>query len=1711
MIDESADLHRMEEGTRFDKAIRKLPSKLLAIAFGLRALDVNGKKVETDYRHGRFVNDAQATAAADFGRLSQTERIKLLQVSFPRMAADVERTSTALRKGPYQSGWKVKAFRAPRHPDLTLNAQQSWMLGMLGLAETYREEMLDPIWLAQWAPYLKRGWMSWQADIATLLATVMDTGGPTGDAVFEILRQSLTNEHEIGSMGTHVVRGLLMSSREQGWELIEKTLLAAQRQEGLRQSILEAIDLAHPTAYRRMLRIVREHDLARFSAVARAVNVWFGFAWDSVSVKVINGAIETVLTMLDDEDARRKALSGSDPESAFLALWAAAFEDAPASIPLAERLLQHKSAEMRFVALTHLGHLDLAEAQAVRWTASDDADLRVALRAIGAITTPAVGEDGHAEDAGAPQDDSFERLERLFQRLPEKPTELKPLVWPWTGLKASRETVAPSLLAAIGRRSPTRLLPYLPALNPWQRRSVVELFANQKKWDAATRDTLIGLAGDASADVRVAAFEAIKKLKPTDAEVQRLLATLTRKAADLRAGVIGLLMDLSDARTLACADVLLGSKDAQQRLAGLELLRQLVEQQRTVAECRQRATTFRDQRGKLTKDEQRQLDAILLVKPAAQTLTLDNALGLMDPTQRTPVVAPRNLKTRLITPAAIACLRELDELVHQHRETPIVTNPQSNETQLLGTITWGFPHPDISKKSESEAKRLPLREVWDEWFEKRSKKTRDADGLELLRADRWFEYALEYDWKYEQWQQWTQRKPHRKAMLAPLDAEKPIKLRSSKVVEMLLKWLLFLHRPASHNDYLLDAAETLASAVPKEELQALNAKPTDESQSREDVPWYGPDWRQAGLFGDYLWRLNGVDVTLTPEQVRRRWRIESWLDRPTPDASRCRPNGDVLMQAYDGDFANLNDVADHLLGPRGLPGYGQHSFALLEQLTRRRLTNEHQRFLETHSEVRELVDRARRVVLETELARGEAPTPATDAAHALGSLAGVETLVRLIQALGKEGFKPAIGWRHETKLQRPQTLTHLVSITYPAASDTPDEFAKRMRVEVEQKSFPETRLIELAFLGPQWTKFVEAYFRWDGLAEGLYWFLAHMRFLWGSDIGDQAAESAGVDADTAKSEVADSDTAAASVTEEDDSEVQEPAPKPEKLSAWERLIRERTALSNQERADGAIDVMWFQRVFAALGPKRWQQLAQAAKFASNAAQAKKAQFIADVLLGQAKLADLIAGIEKKYLKDNVRLLGLFPLPAGTKRDAELARRFKILQDYSRYAKQLSGLTKPQALRALEIGLKNLASTAGYADALRLDWALGVSQWADLRRGPVSATKDDVTVTLLIDAEVKPSILVTRGDKELKSAPPAVKKHAPIAALFERARELKRHASRQKQALEAAMCRGDQFSASELSQLCQHALVAPLLERLVLVGDGVLGYPDKNGKALRNHSGKLEPIKKNEQFRIAHPHDLLASGDWAAWQRDCFQAERVQPFKQVFRELYVVTKQEKSDGDRSRRYAGQQVNPSQALALWGHRGWNTGDGVFKVFHHEGLVASVEFQHGMFTPLEVEGLTLDAITFTKRNEYDPFKLTAVPPHLFSEVMRDCDLVVSVAHRGGVDPEATASTVEMRASLVRETSQLLGLKNVRLKAQHVLINGKLAEYSIHLGSGNVHRLPGGALCVVPVHAQHRGRLFLPFADDDPRTAEVISKVLLLARDYEIQDPGILEQLRR
>ena len=212
-----------------------------------------------------------------------------------------------------------------------------------------------------------------------------------------------------------------------------------------------------------------------------------------------------------------------------------------------------------------------------------------------------------------------------------------------------------------------------------------------------------------------------------------------------------------------------------------------------------------------------------------------------------------------------------------------------------------------------------------------------------------------------------------------------------------------------------------------------------------------------------------------------------------------------------------------------------------------------------------------------------------------------------------------------------------------------------------------------------------------------------------------------------------------------------------------------------------------------------------------------------------------------------------------------------------------------------------------------------------------------------------------------------------------------------------------------------------------------------------------------------------------------------------------------------RFAGNQVQPKRTLALLKTRRWiaDIEDGLQKVYYKKNIIASIYAMADWFSPSDIEAPTLEYVVFYDRKTFSEIKIEDVPDILFSEVMRDVDLAVSVAHAGEVDPEFSHSTVEMRKAIAEFTLPLFKLDNVTFTERHAKIKGTRGEYTVHLGSGVMHLAGGPMLQVLPVHSQHRGKLFLPFVDDDPKTAEVISKILLFAQDQKIKDPIILDQI--
>jgi hypothetical protein len=1624
-------------------AVAVLPPHLRPPAWQLLGYDENGNLIDYSQRRERTLTGP--TPAQQLEALSAGDRTRLFSAFWPQMAVYVE-AGWQLQKGfPYQLHGARRTFRAPGRPDLSLPRRETWLRSLLALSRNYYDQ--DVVWWAQWAPYLGASYLL--NHLGVLLAAAVDSDTAAGDEVFEILLATARGEHEIGAMGRHVVQGLLSASRPQGWTAMEQLLLAAQGQEGLRQVILESIDEAHPIAFGRMVRLIREQRLFRFSSAVRALDVWFGLSWEAAAEQAVARVAEQLDGFLFDEAACAAIFDqvDADAEAVYLALCVTGLADVLTAVRRAQPFLSSARREHRFVAAYFLGQTALPEAQQALWPLLLDDDLRVAAVALKAIILPPnLWTQSHSS--------LFERLEEALPRFPEKPQALEPLVWPWLALTAHRQVLADALVHARGDRSIVRLLPYVKLMGAAARSRIADgLRAEQLQLNTAKRELLFQLIGDTSQAVRHPALLAAGNLTLTEHEAIRLEGDLRRKVSDLRRGVLSLLLGQRDTAALASASRLLQAPATLQRQAGLELLCQLQDENRSQRECLARAQTYAAGQERLAREEQLLLERIIGRAEAAPTLA--HGLGLFDPAHRTRPTPPQPKKRwfrrlTLVTPAAVACLNSLDDLIQQHSQTPVTLTrgiTQETSEELLGNVKWGFPLPDVKLPAEEDLARLPLAAIWREWYEGRPAPLRDVDDLELLRA-LLLTTALTMTGYYTGFNRAAESvclKIHRD-LFGETDAGRWPYLRVMKAV---LLWLMRLYPANGAVAFLLQAMETSLAQLPFQESEydsrrsSLMAPLELARRHRELQPGA---WQRA--------------------DQQRFWGLLRWLDEPGKAVPRLRPPLDDVVQAYHAGAAAEADILDQLIGPRSLH-YQQWGglwyegrFDDLIAVSGRKPDPRLGPFTRDPL-LLALVERVRRRIVEVELGRGDLPTAATSPALHLRYSGGLETLLPLLSTFGTEPF--GRGWQFDNQSKQ-RTFSHLIRVTYPAEDETPQRFVEQLAsYKISQR-----RLVETALYAPQWAGHIEAALAWSQFAEAVWWFHAHTKDnLWQVD---QAIRE-----------------------------------------AWHAEINERTPLTGQELLDGAVDVAWFWRVYNALGPEKWGELDAAAKYASGGRGHKRAQLFAAAMLGQVEQADLVRRIQDKRNQDAVRALGLLPLPTDDGREAEILARYLLTQEFVRGSRKFGSQRQVSEKLSAKIGLENLARTAGYANPLRLEWAMEYQAVADLAAGPVTAAAEGVTVTLAIDDLGEPQIRVEKNGRLLKAAPAKARKDAAVAGLLARKQEIRRQASRTRQSLEQAMCRGDHFTGSELQQLLCHPVLKPMLAQLLFIGDGMAGYPVAAGLRLEGLDGNSMPVAPQSQLRLAHPYDLWQRGDWHLWQRECFRRERIQPFKQLFRELYLLTLVEKESGKVSLRYAGHQVSPRHALALLGQRGWVTHpeEGTRRTFHDENITVWLEVDGGYFSPAEVEGLTLAGVSFTRRGEWQTLPLEAVPPCLFSEAMRDVDLVVSVAHRGGVDPEASASTVEMRTTVVLETARLLKLNNVRIDGHHVLIAGQLNNYSVHLGSGVVHQQPGGYICLVPVHSQHRGRLFLPFVDDDPKTAEITAKVVLLARDKTIRDPAILEQI--
>ena len=531
-----------------------------------------------------------------------------------------------------------------------------------------------------------------------------------------------------------------------------------------------------------------------------------------------------------------------------------------------------------------------------------------------------------------------------------------------------------------------------------------------------------------------------------------------------------------------------------------------------------------------------------------------------------------------------------------------------------------------------------------------------------------------------------------------------------------------------------------------------------------------------------------------------------------------------------------------------------------------------------------------------------------------------------------------------------------------------------------------------------------------------------------------------------------------------------------------------------------------------MGEERFNLLYNAAKYISDGQKHSRARKYADAALGRITLDDLKREIAAKRNKDLLMSVGLVPF--GETKEADVTDRYQFIQQFAKESKKFGAQRRASEGQAVQTALKNLSMNAGYADVTRL--TLNVESRMASLYAPYMEWKpvDDVEVRIEIDGGGKSAVLCKKGDKALKSVPSRLGKAPYVMEIKEINKKLRDQYTRTRSMMEEAMESRTEFSAKEVALLLENPVVRAILEPLVFVSGesrGFLAQETDGGLGLFGWDGNTAPVPEGGTLRIAHPFDLFQAGDWHEYQRCLFAKKEKQPFKQVFRELYVKLPEEENQR-YSRLFAGYQIQPKKTVACLRGRRWvaDYEEGLQKVFYRENIVARIYALADWFSPGDAEAPTLEWVEFSDRKTFQPLTIGQVPDLVYSEVMRDVDLAVSLAHVGGVDPETSHSTIEMRRAIVEFNLPLFGLKNVTLTDSHAKIKGARGEYAVHLGSGVVHQARGAMLHILPVHSQSRGKLFLPFVDEDPKTAEIMSKIVLLAEDKKIKDPFILDQIR-
>lgn len=430
----------------------------------------------------------------------------------------------------------------------------------------------------------------------------------------------------------------------------------------------------------------------------------------------------------------------------------------------------------------------------------------------------------------------------------------------------------------------------------------------------------------------------------------------------------------------------------------------------------------------------------------------------------------------------------------------------------------------------------------------------------------------------------------------------------------------------------------------------------------------------------------------------------------------------------------------------------------------------------------------------------------------------------------------------------------------------------------------------------------------------------------------------------------------------------------------------------------------------------------------------------------------------------------------------------------------------------------------------------------LQQGKIEQIIGDYAATITIEDYKAELQWYDAKGKELKSAPTALKNQyaAELKNLQILHKSLQQTISAQRQRLEGSWINNGSWTWELWEQgLRAHELMRFLAEKIIWEFD--LGHEKITGLALQDTLLRPDgpvpyPAPESIQaIRIWHPV-LATVAETMAWRNFLLEKQWRQPFKQAFREIYLLTDAELVTVDHSNRFAGHILKSNNLFAIAPQRDWD--------FVYEHYDCAFPKRHlpawGLRADFDLAQAPLGGLSPTGRLHFQQtagdtswVNLINVPQVVFSEVMRDVDMFVAITSIGS-DPNWRANGEDQQAywhnyafgtlsetQSADERKKILALmlprtkiaKVASIEGNFVRVEGKFRTYKVNIGSGNILMEPNDQyLCIVPAPtavSTVSQKVWLPFEGDSLLTL-ILSKCFLLAEDDKIKDGSILSQIR-